>query len=198
MNNKAQTGAFSNLVLITLFVCIVFVCGILAGILYFSMGIFENALKEVNFEIPLSQNNTHGGKNITQFQDILDIVVYPILSLKNTLPYISYFMVFGFIIALSISAYLSSKTPIFFVIHFLFLLVLTYFAIVLSNAYLKMLSDPFINYMMSDFVIYNKLMIFLPQILFFTGLLFGVLSFIVMLKPTRQEFSGTLNYGGDY
>jgi hypothetical protein len=108
------------------------------------------------------------------------------------------FMVFAFIIALAITAYMSSKTPIYFVVHLLFTVLMTYFCILLSNMYRELLTNPFINSIMVDFVIYNKLMFFLPQILFFTSLVFGVISFINIIKPQNPDASSGVNYGGDY
>jgi hypothetical protein len=52
--------------------------------------------------------------------------------------------------------------------------------------------------MMAEFPIYNTLMLYLPYILFFTSLLFGVISFSMLMKPGTQENPYGLNYGGDY
>jgi len=98
------------------------------------------------------------------------------------------------------TAYLSSKNPIFFILHILFASLITYFSMILSGAYITLLSNPFINNVMTPFTIYNKLMIYLPQIIFFTSLLFGVIAFINLMKPTSnsQINQTSLNYGGDY
>jgi len=51
---------------------------------------------------------------------------------------------------------------------------------------------------MVNFTIYNKLMIYLPQVIFFTSLLFGGIAFINLIKPPTSEQSTGLQYGGDY
>lgn len=197
---KAQTteGMFSNLIILIIFLVVVSVGGLLAGIIYYDMNILETELLKVNFQIPIQVNQSNPVYNLTDFQDILQIVVYPILGLKDALPYLTYFMVFAFIIALGMSAYLSSKNPIFFVLHLLFTLLITYFCIILSNMYTGLLHQPFINQMMLQFTIYNKLMLFLPQVVFFTSLVFGAISFINLIKPQSASTTGSLNYGGDY
>jgi hypothetical protein len=135
---------------------------------------------------------------MTNFQDILEIVVYPFLGLREALPDLTYFMIFAFIIALGMSAYLSSKNPLFFILHILFTLVITYFCFILSNMYMDLLANPFINSMMIKFTIYNKLMLYLPQVVFFSSLIFGVISFINLIKPQSPKYSGALQYGGDF
>jgi len=193
MNKKSQ-GMFSNLTLILILLIVSSVAGLLAGIIYYDMAVVQSTLQTVDFAIPIQDNSSIGTTNVTHFQDILEIVVYPILNLKSSLPYLTYFLIFGLVIAFGISSYLSSKNPVFFVYHILFLLLMTYFCFIISNAYIDLLSNPFINQMMINFTIYNKLMIYLPQVVFFTGLMFGAISFINLIKPQNQQ----INYGGGY
>lgn len=197
-NRKGQ-AILSNFVLIVIFVVAVFVSGLLAGIIYYDMGILQNTLTTINFQIP-NESNITNSNNITDFQGILGATIYPLLGLRSALPYLTYFMVFGFIIALAITAYASSKNPIFFVVHILITFVVTYFCIILSNVYIKLLQDPFINSIMLQFTIYNLLMVYLPWVVFFTSLLFGAISFVNVMKP-QSNLGGnqnSLNYGGDY
>jgi hypothetical protein len=148
--------------------------------------------------LPIEDNRTAVELNMTDFQDILEVVVYPILDLRDSLPYLTYFMVFGFIIALGMTAYLSSKNPLFFVLHLLFSIVMTYFCIIISNMYIDLMSNAFINSMMLPFTIYNKLMFYLPQVFFFVSLLFGAIAFINIIKPQNNYSATGLNYGGEY
>ncbi|MFW6229985.1 MAG: hypothetical protein ACOC4L_03285 [Halanaerobium sp.] len=155
--------SFDNLIIMVIFLGVCFFIGILGGVIYYQMSILDTELREVDFEIP-------GGEgNVTHFQDILDITTYPILDLRETLPFIVYFFVFGLIIGLALTAYLSTKNPIFFVLHFLFTLILTYFAIILSNTYKELLQNEFINEIMLEFGVYNLIMFYLPQIFFMTS-----------------------------
>ena len=198
MNKKAQSNEaiFSNLIILVIFLVVVSIAGLLAGLLYFDINILQTNLMTVNFPLPIENNATAQQINVTDFQDIMGIVVYPILNLKSSLPMLTYFMVFAFIIALGMTAYLSSKNPLFFVLHLLFMILMTYFCIIISNMYIDLMSNPFINEMMIQFTIYNKLMFYLPQVVFFTSLVFGVISFINLMKP--QTNNAGINYGGDY
>jgi len=188
---------FDNLIMLVVFLGVVAFGGILAGLVYFNMETLDNTLHTVNFPIPVGEGMTQNG-NLTDFQDILEIVVYPILGLRDSLPFLTYFMVFAFIIALGMTAYLTSKNPIFFVVHLLFTALMTYFCILLSNTYVTLMANPFLNQMMIQFTIYNKLMLFLPQIVFFTALVFGVIAFINVMKPQSADTTQGLQYGGDY
>lgn len=202
MRNKRGQAILNNWIILIIFLVATFVSGILAAIIYYDMEIMDSTLHQVDFQIPIQDNSTVNNeyKNISTFQDILEVVVYPVLELRYSLPYLTYFMIFGLIMAMFVTAYISSKNPVFFVLHILFLLVVTYFCNILSNAYQTILENPFMNTLLVNFQIYNKVMLYLPQIIFFTGLLFGVIAFINLLKP-QSNFGGnqqSLNYGGDY
>lgn len=189
---------FDNLLFIVIFLGIVSASGILAGLIYYDMAIIDSTLHTVNFQLPI-QNNA-SVQNITDFQDVLTITVYPVLGLRSSLPYLTYFMVFAFIIALGMVSYITTKNPIFFVVHLLFSILMTYFCIIISNKYAELLSNPFLNSLMVNFTIYNKLMLYLPQIVFFTALVTGAISFVNIVKPASNDPSNVtgLNYGGDY
>ena len=172
MNNKKGDAMFSNFIVLLIFLVVAFAGGLIAGVVYYDMNLIESTLQTINFQIPIQDNITYANSSVQDFQDILGMVVYPILGLKSALPYLTYFMIFAFIIALAITAYVSSKNPVFFVLHLLLTILITYFCIILSNAYVNLMSNVFINQMMTGFTIYNKLMLYLPQIVFFTSLLF--------------------------
>lgn len=197
MNTKGQS-ILSNVVLLMIFLVATFVGGIIAGVIYYDMNILRTTLQGVNFQIPIMNNISVN--NITDFQGILGATVYPLLGLNSALPYLTYFMIFGFIIALAITAYASSKNAVFFVVHILFTLVIGYFCFILSNVYIQLLQQPFFNAMMVNFTIYNTLMTYLPWVVFFTSLLFGAIAFVSVIKP-QSNFGAnqqSLNYGGDY
>lgn len=197
---KKSQAIFSNLIILVIFLVVISTAGLVAGLLYFDMNVMQTTLLSIDFPIPIENNATAVANNMTSFQDIMKVVAYPLLGLKDSLPYLTYFMVFGFIIALGMTAYLSSKNPLFFVLHLLFTILMTYFCIIISNMYIGLMSNAFINAMMLPFTIYNKLMFYLPQIVFFTSLLFGVISFINLIKPQNasQGASSGLQYGGDF
>ena len=189
---------FDNMMIFVIFLGVCLVGGVLGGLVYFNLNILDSTLREVDFDIPLAKNSTGDAPNVTTFQDILDLVVYPILGLKNALPYLVYFMMFAFIIGLAITAYLTSKNPVFFVLHLLFTLLITYFSIGISNTYIELISDPTMNTIMSNFPIYNKMMIYFPQIILITSIVFATISFINVMKPSTATSPYGLNYGGDY
>lgn len=200
-NKKGQGGILNNFIVLLIFLIVAFVGGLLAAILYYDLGLIDSTLHTINFPLPIEDNSTIvANGNITDFQGILGVTIYPLLGLRTSLPYLTYFMVFAFIIALAITAYVSSKNPVFFVLHLLFLLLISYFCLILSNTYLQLLAQPFINQLMISFVVYNKVMIYLPSIVFFTGLLFAAIAFVGVMKPQSNQGGNqnSLNYGPDY
>jgi len=196
-NNKGQ-AEFSNMIMLVIFLVIAFAGGLVAGLIYYDMTLLDGVLQTVNFQIPIEDNSTITNSSLTDFQDILSITAYPILGLRTSLPYLTYFMIFAFIIALAITAYVSSKNPVFFVLHLLFTMLMTYFCIIISNTYKTLMTDPFMNQLMINFQVYNKLMFNLPIIIFFTSLLFGIIAFINLIKPQTNYNQTGINYGEDY
>jgi len=190
---------FDNLIVMIIFLVGVFVGGIFGGLIYTSFNMLEVELQTVDFQIPFAQNSTiDEAPNVTTFQEVLDITIYPFFDVADSLPYLTYFMCFAFIIALAMVAYLSTKNSLFFVVHLLFTLLLTYFAILLSNAYTKLLTDSTFNNMMVEFPVYNLLMIYLPQVFFVTSLVFASISFVNVVKPSTKDNPFGVNYGGDF
>jgi hypothetical protein len=190
---------FENIVMLVIFFAIISFVGLFAGLFNYGIGVLQVNLETINVSIPTDGGvNASLNPNMTTLQDVLGLTIYPFLELRSALPYLTYFLVFALIIAFSISAYLSSKYPLFFVVHLLFTLVMTYFAIIISNTYVDLLTNPFINSIMLDFPIYNRLMYALPSIVFFPSLLFGIIAFIVNFKPSTPTSTSGLNYGGDY
>lgn len=199
MKNKKGQAILGNFVLLLIFLISVLVGGLLAGIIYYQLNVLNTAVHTINFQIPI-MNNQSNDYNITDFQSILGYTLYPLLGLRTAIPYLTYFMVFAFVIALMMTAYVSSKNGVFFVLHILITLLITYFAIILSNVYIKLLENTFINQMMVEFTIYNKLMIYLPAVVFFTSLVFASIAFVNLMKQQSNDSNNqsTLNYGGDY
>lgn len=190
---------FENIALLTMFLVSFFVTGILAGVSYYGLKTMETELRGVDFVIPGAQNSSNPDtRNVTTFQDVLDITIFPLFDFVDKLPMFSYFMLFAYIIGLAVTAYVSTKNPVFFVVHFLYTLILTYFAMILANAYAEILANPIMDSIMVNFPVYNLLMMYLPQVFFITSLLFGTISFITILKPSTAENPQGLNYGGDY
>lgn len=185
---------FDNMIIMIIFLAVTFVVGLLGGIIYFQLNVLDTELQKIDFDIPFTEAND----SVSSFQNILDITIYPILTLRDALPYLVYFMIFGFIISLAMVAYLTTKNPLFFTLHILFTILLTYLAIILSNTYKEMLSNQFINQIMVDFPVYNLVMYYLPQIFFITSIVFAGIAFVNVVKPSTQENPYGLNYGGDY
>jgi|LSQX01.1.fsa_nt_gb hypothetical protein len=190
---------FDNIIVMTLFVVAFFITGTLGGLAYFGMNVLESEILKVNFDLPLAQNSTNPDiPNVTTFQEVLNITIHPLFNLGHYLPYLIYFMLFAYIIGLAMVAYMSSKNPVFFIVHLLFTIILTYFALMLSNTYFVMLEEPLFNSMMVEFVIFHRIMTYLPQVFFLTSLVFAAISFVNLMKPQTANNPMGFNYGEDF
>lgn len=184
MNKKAQTDIKFVRTLLILFAAmfLLFFSGILMGAMYYFMAQTQDTLETIDFPIPTERNNT----NITSFQDIADLIYYPILGLRTSLVYISYFFIFAMMLGFGLLAFQSQREPIYFIPYFLILVLYTAFAIPISNIFEGLLTDPFILSMMSEFVIYSKVMLYFPQFIFFTGLGFAAIASIGIIRNKSQ------------
>jgi len=182
--------AMTTYVLMIGMVIALFVSGLLGGTIYYTMQITQATFETVNFDIPGA--NASAG-NVTTFQDILEIVAYPMLEMRESIPYITYFFVFGIILAFLISGFLTVKHPAFLMIHILVTIIAAWFCLSISNAYETILLNPFMREMMSNQPIYNKIMLNLPSFVGFTGLITGAIGF---LGTIRRKDTTAVDMGG--
>lgn len=190
MNKKGETDLINGFIYVLGFLFLLMFSGISLGVLGYSMGELETAIGLIDFEVP-----TNSSGNFTSFQDFADVILYPILGLRESLPYISYFFIFAMVLLFVLMGYISQQRPILFVPYVLILIVYSVVCITISNAYEQLLTNPFILNMMIEYYIFNKIMLYLPQFVFFSGLVIG--GIFAMNSVKRRQLSSeyeTLNY----
>ena len=69
---------------------------------------------------------------------------------------------------------------------------LIFLSILLSNTYETILTNDFMRVIMSEFVMYNKVMLYLPQFVGLVSLFCGVIAFMGTIKSRNYE---EVNYG---
>lgn len=186
MNKKGQLQDFGKtIILLGAALFLFFFSGILLAGLYYTMDQTEDVIRTINFSFELPNN--YSVTNLTNFQDVAEIIYYPILGLRSALVYISYIFIFAMMIGFGILAFMGQRHPIYFVPYFIILLIFTGFSIPLSNAFETLLENPFFLSMMVEFVIFSKIMLYLPQFIFFTGLFFAAIASIGIIKPRNVQ-----------
>lgn len=167
---------------------LVSVSGLLMGITYFLMQTLLTAFQGVDCLIP---------QNIyfTTCQEWFDMVLYPVLELKSLLIFANYFFIFGIVFGLFFYGFRTKKHPALLIVHIVSSIIIGYFAIEIANIYRLLISNEIIYNMMIPFAIYNKIMLYLPQFMFFVIFVSGIIGFMGVFKGTGQFKQGNEDLG---
>lgn len=180
---------YGSLTIIILSILSIFVSGLFFGIFYFVMDTTETAFLSTNCTI---ENNVF----VDDCQDLWSLSIYPFLELKELLIWFSYFFIFAMVLGMLLLGYKSGKSPILLGLLIVFVMVLTYGSIELSNIYRSMLEIDVFNSMMVEFTVYNRIMLNFPWFVFFVSLMSVLLS-VVNFQRTKINSSTSaeeLNY----
>jgi len=165
----------------------IFASGIYFAIIYFIMDTTQDSFESMDCVI---ENNTLVGS----CQDLWDMSLYPFLALKEILIWFSFFFIFGLVIALLILGYYSGKSPVLMGMMVVFIGGITYLGIEISNIYRTMLENAVFRNMMTEFTVYNRIMLNFPWFCFFVGLFAVILSIVNFQRTIVNTDTGALDY----
>lgn len=167
---------------------LVAVSGLLMALTYFIMQTLETSFKSVDCLIP---------QNIyfTSCQEWFDMVLYPVLELRYIFIFFNYFYIFAIVFGLFFMGFRAKKHPSLLVVHIVASIIIGYFAIEIGNIYRLLISNQFLYDIMIPFAIYNKIMLYFPQFIFFIIFLSGILGFMGVFKSAGQFKSGNEDLG---
>lgn len=162
-------GTKGSLAVIIISIFAIFVSGLFFGITYYVMDEVETSFQSTDCVI---ENNVY----VENCQELWALSIYPFLALKDLLVWISFFFIFGIVLGMLILGYKAGKSPILFGLLIIFVMVLTYGAIELSNIYRNMLDIVIFRSMMVEFTVYNTIMFNFPWFIFIVSLMSVMLS----------------------
>jgi hypothetical protein len=164
------------------------VSGLIMAITFFIMKTLETSFKSVDCLIP---------QNVffTTCQEWFEMALYPVLELRSVLVYANYFFIFGVVFGLFYMGFRTKKHPALFVVHVISSIIIGYLAIEIGNIFRLLISNPFLYEMMIPFPIYTKIMLYLPQFIFFVIFLSGIIGFIGVFKSAGQYKQGNEDLG---
>jgi len=178
LDNIRQYGA---LTLTIISIIAIFLSGIFFGVTYLVMDITQDAFEANDCLIP---NNVY----VSTCQDLWELSVYPFLELREILIWFSFFFMFALVLGMLVMGYQSGKSPVLLGLLIVFVIVLTYAGIEISNIYRTMLEVEAFRDMMIPFTVYNKIMLNFPWFTFFVGIMSTLLS-IVNFQRTKVNYS---------
>ena len=159
------------------------VSGLLMALVYFIMATIETAFLSVDCLIP--QNVF-----VSTCQEWFTLALYPVLVLKEVFIYANYFLIFGLVFGLFYMGFKTKKHPVLLVVHIVISLIIGYLSIEIANIYRTLIGNEIIYNMLIPFPIYNKIMIYFPQFIFFVILASGAIGFMGVFKSINQYNQG--------
>ena len=159
-----NTTTRGSILIIILSVLSILISGIFFGATYYIMDTVDDAFHASDCVI---SNNLY----VDSCQDLWELSIYPFLGLRSILIWASFFFIFALALGMLVLGYKSGKSPVLMGLLILFVSVLTYVAIELSNVYRSMLQVDMFREMMLEFTVYNRVMMDFPWFIFIVTLL---------------------------
>lgn len=166
-----DTATKSSLIIVILSILAIFVSGMFFGIAYYVMDEVETSFQATNCNIP---DNVY----VDDCQDLWNLSVYPFLALRELLVWMSFFFMFAMVLGMLILGYKAGKNPVLLGLLIIFVIVITYGSIELSNVYRSLLEMTMFRTIMTPFTTYNTIMFNFPWFTFFVSLMSVMLSVV--------------------
>lgn len=166
---------------------LIFISGLLMSVSYWVLGKLQTAFESVNCLIV-------GNLYFESCQEWFMMSIYPALQLKSLLIWFSYFYIFGLIFGLFYIGWKVRKHPALIPVHIVLSIIVGYLSIEIANVYRTLLENEFLYAVFQPFVIYNKIMLYLPTFMFTVIFLSGLLGFFGFWKDKETEGDDELAY----
>lgn len=178
---------YGSLVLIAVSLLLIIISGVYFGVTYWTMDQIQVAFETTDCVI--DNNNL-----VSSCQELFQLALYPFLELREILVWLSFFMIFGLTLGILMLGYQSGRSPVLMGLMFLFLTILTYLAIEVSNIYRTLLSNIQFQEIMIEFTVYNRLMLSLPWFIFIVGLFSLMMSIVNYQRSAVNTPTEVLDY----
>lgn len=166
----------------------IFVSGIIFSISYFVMDTLQTAFLSVDCLIP-------SNALVTTCQEWFNLALFPILNLKSVLIFANYFAIFGMVFGLFFMGFRTKKHPALLIVHIVSSIIIGYISIEIANIYRTLLQNPSMYDILVPFAIYNKIMLYFPQFMFFVIFLSGLIGFMGVFRSIGQFNQGNEDLG---
>ena len=177
----------SSMVLIITGIILIAISGLIFAGMYFFMDTIQTSLMNTNCAI-------EGNVFFDNCQDMWSMVVYPFLSLKTVLVYLSFFSIFILTIGMLLTGYKSGSKPSLLGVFVLVELLIVYGAIHIANIYRDLLGNEIIRTAMIPFGAYNTMMLYFPWFVFIISLFALVLGIVNWQKTPVNQASEELDF----
>lgn len=177
-----------GIVMVVLFgVISIAVSGIWFGFIYFTMDSVQTAFESTDCVIA---NNTLVGS----CQELFALALYPFLSLKDIMVWVSFFFIFALVLGMLVLGYRAGKSPVLMGYMVVVVIALTYLSIHISNIYRDLMLNEVFRGLVIEFTVYNKIMMNFPWFVFIITLMAALLGIVNYQKAPINKVTDDLNY----
>jgi hypothetical protein len=184
MSNMKNYGSIS---IIFFSMLLIFVSGLFFGITYFVMDTVQTSFESTDCVI---NDNLY----VDDCQDLWELSIYPFLALKSLLVWGSFFFIFSLVIGMLLLGYQSGNNPVLMGFLIVIVIVATYTSMYVSNIYRVLLDNGLFRSMMTEFTVYNKIMLSFPWFIFIISLFSFILSIVNWQRTRVNSPKDALNY----
>ena len=178
---------WGSLMLVVISVCLIAISGLFFAGVYFLMDTTATAFEGANCTIA---NNSL----VSTCQELWDMALYPFLNLRSVLIWLSFFFIFTLVLGMLLFGYQSGTKPIMMGVLVVAEILITYGSLHIANMYRIIVENDVMRAMLSDFTVYNKVMLNFPWFVFIVSLFSIVLGIVNWQKPSVNSTTDELNY----
>jgi len=179
--------AKSGMILVITGIILIAISGLFFSGIYFIMDTTQDSLLSSNCVI-------EGNVFFDDCQGMWALAVYPFLSLKTILVYLSFFSIFILTIGMLLIGYKSGTKPSLLGVLVLIEILIVYGSIHIANIYITLLDNEIIRNAMIPFRVYNTFMLYFPWFVFIISLFSLVLGVVNWQRSPVNKDMGELDY----
>ena len=131
---------------------------------------------------------------VSSCQELWELSLYPFLALKDILVFASFISIFVLVAGLLVFGYQSGTRPTLLGFLVVVEIFFTYGAIHIGNVYRTLIENDIVRGMLSDFTVYNKIMLNFPWFVFIVSLFSLALGVVNWQRTNINTSSNTLDY----
>ena len=176
-----------SLTVVIISILAIFASGLFFGVTYYVMDTVEDSFKASDCVI---SDNVY----VDTCQELWELSLYPFLAMREILVWASFFFLFAMVLGMLVLGYRAGKSPILLGLLIIFVIIMTYGAIEISNIYRTMLEVDIFRTMMVNFTVYNKVMMNFPWFVFIVSLMSVMLSLVNFQRTKVNSPTEELDY----
>lgn len=178
---------YGNIGVVLISLILIASSGLFFGFVYWGMETIQEGFEGSDCVI---ENNSFA----STCQELWEKALYPFLEMRDIFVWLSFFFIFTLVIAMLLLGYQAGFKPITLGLLTGFELFLTYLSIYPANIYRIFVANEVIRGMLTEFTVYNKIMMNFPWFVFIVSLFSVALGLVNWQRTRVNNPTGELDY----